>query len=199
MKFDLLHLHGLHLATEENRLMVMKFRCRIFFFTFADVVGLQSFTHDEINTQRSGCQMHDGAPRCRPPLESWRSKHAGSRLQGEVPVDGARMADGAVTRLAAAASSVCILSASRPQVAGHGDCGDGVRRLQRRRLLRATIAAPAASNAGGIVGVFYGRRQHVYCRWGSWPRAVASLVDVRSYLPSAEENRVLGGRADPFL
>jgi hypothetical protein len=89
--------------------------------------------------------MHDGAPRCRPRLESWQSRHAGSRLQGEDPVyDGARMADGAVTRLAAAASSsVCRLSASRPQVAGHRDWCDGMRRLQRQRLLWAAIAAAA--------------------------------------------------------
>jgi hypothetical protein len=144
MKFDLLHPHGLHLATEENRLMVMKFRCRIFFFTFADVVGLQSFTHDEINTQRSGCQMHDGAPRCRPPLESWRSKHAGSRLQGEVPVDGARMADGAVTRLAAAASSVHIVG-----VASTGRRSRGLWRW-RAEIAAAASAAGDDCGAGGV-------------------------------------------------
>jgi hypothetical protein len=66
--------------------------------------------------------------------------------------DGARMADGAVTRLATAASSVCKLSASRPQVAGHGDWCDGVRRLQRQHLLWATIAAAAMIAAAATHG-----------------------------------------------
>jgi hypothetical protein len=162
----ILYLHGLHLATEENRLPVMKFRWS--FFLYLSGCGWALIIHTRWAQEATHWM----------PVAWWSSsfsssigvlaeQQADSLRQGEIAVDdGARIANGAVTELALAASSSSCTDHHR-RVVGHGDCSGGglCCRWGSRRLLRAGIAASGRSGARRL------RRQHL--------RQACAVVGVR--------------------